>query len=110
MDFPTIDKYAKLWTLNRKQIYAFEENDTNLDHPLQIRVNTFDGNVYVYTNGWKEFGFGTFYVYEWSNFRERTEDDGYALQIWNKKIIPWNNNGDGEGEGDGEWDGEGDGE
>lgn len=87
MDLPTIEKYAKLWTLDRKQIYVFDETDTNLKHPYQVFINTFENKPYVWKNGRVEAGeMWDYYVYEWANYRERTNEDGYALQISNKKI------------------------
>lgn len=87
MDLPTIEKYAKLWTKNRKQIYAFDEEDVNLKHPYQIYINTFENWAYVWKNGRVDTNeMSDFYVYEGSHYRQWTEDDGYALQIQNKKI------------------------
>lgn len=92
MATPTIEKYAKLWTLDRKQIYVFDETDTNLKHPYQVYHNTFEDTLYIWKNGRVEATGITpdfdFYVYEWANYRNWTEDDGFALQISNQKVIP----------------------
>ena len=83
---PTVEKYARLWTKDRKQIYTFRETDTNLNHPYQLRINTFTSWMYVYDKWvWYEFS-GDLYVYEWANYRERTEDDWMAIQVQNQKI------------------------
>lgn len=103
MDLPTIEKYAKLWTLDRKQIYVFDEEDVNLKHPYQVFINTFDNKAYIWKNGRVEET-ADFYVYEWVNYREWTEDDGYALQISNQKAIPLPEEDEGD-EWD-EWDGD----
>lgn len=87
MDLPTIEKYAKLWTLDRKQIYVFDEEDINLKHPYQVFMNTFENVPCIWKNE-RVAADLSFYVYEWANYREWTEDDGYALQISNQKVIP----------------------
>ena len=83
---PTEEKYAKLWTKDRKQIYTFKDEDTNLNHPYQLRINTFTSWTYVYDKWvWYEFSWDM-YVYEWANYREWTEDDWMAIQVQNKEI------------------------
>ena len=83
---PTTEKYARLWTKDRKQIYTFREADTNLNHPYQLRINTFTSWMYVYDK-WVRYEFTwDMYVYEWANYREWTEDDWMAIQVQNQKI------------------------
>lgn len=83
---PTMEKYARVWTKDRKQIYTFREEDTNLNHPYQLRINTFTSWMYVYDKWvWYEVS-GDIYVYEWANYRERTEDDWMAIQVQNQEI------------------------
>ncbi len=84
---PTAEKYARVWTKDRKQIYTFNAEDTNLDHPYQVRINTFTNWIYVYDKWvWYENS-GDMYVYEWANYREWTEDDWMAIQVQNE-VIP----------------------
>lgn len=84
---PTTEKYAKLWTKDWKQVYTFDETDVNFKHPYQLYLNTYTQDVYLW-KGWRQLNEGyNFYVYEWANYREWTEDDGLAVQISNKVIV-----------------------
>lgn len=83
---PTMEKYARVWTKDRKQIYTFKEEDTNFDHPYQVRINTFTSWMCVYDKWVWYVLSGDLYIYEWANYRERTEDDWMAIQVQNQEI------------------------
>lgn len=83
---PTIEKYARLRTKNWKQIYAFDSTDVNFKQPYQIFMNTYSWDLYIWKGGWLFYDIADYFVYEWANFREWTEDDWMALLIANQKI------------------------
>ena len=95
--FPKMEKYAKLWLEWWKQVYFFDELDTNLAHPYQVYINTYDENVYVRKEWRYNVNDYNFYYNDKWKYVEVESWATFALQISNNVVkFGWEDDNEGD--------------
>lgn len=78
------EHWARLWTADRKQIYAMDDN--NKVYQKWVKLDGHN-NEYIYTSHGREREDNDWFVYEWANWREYNSKDGRVYRVQGQKMV-----------------------